>query len=44
MIDRLRQRVELKEGATVVVDRGMAFDDNLAEIKGSPDDLFKTAR
>ena len=33
MIDRLRQRVELKEGATVVVDRGMAFDDNLAEIK-----------
>src|SRR5262249_48252409 len=33
MIDRLRQRVELKQGATVVVDRGMAFDDNLAEIK-----------
>jgi transposase len=33
MIDRLRQRVELKEGATVVVDRGMAFDSNLAEIK-----------
>jgi transposase len=33
MIDRLRKRVELKEGATVVVDRGMAFDDNLAEIK-----------
>ena len=33
MIDRLRQRVDLKEGATVVVDRGMAFDGNLAEIK-----------
>jgi len=33
MIDRLRQRVELEEGATVVVDRGMAFDSNLAEIK-----------
>jgi transposase len=33
MIDRLRERVELKEGATVVVDRGMAFDDNLADIK-----------
>src|SRR5215831_9805470 len=33
MIDRLGQRVELKEDATVVVDRGMAFDDNLAEIK-----------
>jgi transposase len=33
MIDRLRKRIELKEGATVVVDRGMAFDDNLAEIK-----------
>ena len=33
MIDCLRQRVELKEGATVVVDRGMAFDSNLAEIK-----------
>ena len=33
MIDCLRQRVELKEGATVVVDRGMAIDSNLAEIK-----------
>src|SRR5215469_15692438 len=33
MIDRLRERVEFKEGATVVVDRGMAFDDNLADIK-----------
>ena len=32
MIDRLSERVELKEGATVVVDRGMAFDSNLAEI------------
>ena len=33
MIDRLGERVGLKEGAIVVVDRGMAFDDNLAEIK-----------
>jgi transposase len=33
MIDRLGERVELKVGATIVVDRGMAFDDNLAEIK-----------
>jgi transposase len=33
MLDRLCQRVELKQGATVVVDRGMAFDSNLAEIK-----------
>jgi transposase len=33
MIDRLGERVELKQGATVVVDRGMAFDDNLADIK-----------
>jgi transposase len=33
MIDRLRERVGIKEGATVVVDRGMAFDDNLADIK-----------
>jgi hypothetical protein len=33
MLDRLGERVELKQGATVVVDRGMAFDDNLADIK-----------
>jgi transposase len=33
MIDHLRERVGLQEGATVVVDRGMAFDDNLADIK-----------
>jgi transposase len=33
MLDRLRERVAFKPGATVVVDRGMAFDDNLAEIK-----------
>lgn len=33
MLDRLTERTGLKEGATVVVDRGMAFDDNIAEIK-----------
>jgi transposase len=33
MIDRLGERIALKPGATVVVDRGMAFDDNLADIK-----------
>ena len=33
MIDRLGERVALKPGATVVIDRGMAFDDNLAEIR-----------
>jgi transposase len=33
MIDCLGQRIELKQGATVVIDRGMAFDDNLADIK-----------
>ncbi len=32
MLDRLAERGGLQEGATVVVDRGMAFDDNLAEI------------
>jgi transposase len=32
MLDRLSERAGLKEGATVVVDRGMAFDDNIAEI------------
>jgi len=33
MLDRLAERTGLKEGSTVVVDRGMAFDDNIAEIK-----------
>jgi len=33
MLDRLRDRVGLKQGATVVLDRGMAYDDNLAELK-----------
>jgi transposase len=32
MLDRLAERASLRQGATVVVDRGMAFDDNLAEI------------
>jgi transposase len=33
MLDRLTERTGLKEGSTVVVDRGMAFDANIAEIK-----------
>jgi len=33
MLDLLSERAGLKEGATVVVDRGMAFDENIAEIK-----------
>ena len=33
MLDRLKDRVGLPEGATVVVDRGMAYDQNIAEIK-----------
>jgi hypothetical protein len=33
MLDRLTERAGLKEGSTVVVDRGMAFDDNIAEIR-----------
>ncbi|MGD1038982.1 MAG: IS1634 family transposase [Roseiarcus sp.] len=32
MLDRLAERVGLAEGATVVLDRGMAYDDNIAEI------------
>ena len=32
MLDRLGARGGLQPGATVVVDRGMAFDDNIAEI------------
>ena len=33
MLDLLKQRVGLPESSTVVVDRGMAYDDNIAEIK-----------
>ena len=33
ILDRLDQRVGLPEGSTVVVDRGMSDDENLAEIK-----------
>jgi transposase len=33
MLDLLTARAGLTEGATVVVDRGMAFDENIAEIK-----------
>ena len=33
MLDLLVERAGLTEGATVVVDRGMAFDENIAEIK-----------
>jgi len=33
MLDLLAERAGLTQGATVVVDRGMAFDDNIAEIK-----------
>jgi transposase len=33
MLDRLKARVGLPEGSTVVVDRGMAYDQNIAEIK-----------
>jgi transposase len=33
ILDLLVARCGLKEGATVVVDRGMAFDENIAEIK-----------
>ncbi|MGH7121893.1 MAG: IS1634 family transposase [Acetobacteraceae bacterium] len=33
MLDRLAARVGLTEGATVVIDRGMAFDENIADIR-----------
>jgi len=33
MLDALEKRVGRKAGATVVVDRGMAFDDNLQQLK-----------
>jgi transposase len=34
MLDRLQERVGLAAGATVVVDRGMAYAENLQEIRG----------
>lgn len=34
MLARLEERVGKRQGATVVVDRGMAFDENLRQIKG----------
>jgi len=34
MLDILKLRVGLKEGSTVVVDRGMAYDENIREIQG----------
>ena len=33
MLDRLAERVPLKPGQTVVVDRGMAYEENLAELR-----------
>jgi len=33
MLDLLKQRVGLPEGATIVVDRGMAFAENIAELR-----------
>jgi len=33
MLDAMHARIGLRPGQTVVVDRGMAFDDNLAEIR-----------
>src|SRR5499427_8860642 len=33
MLDRLAEHAGLKEGATVVVDRGIAYDENIAELK-----------
>jgi transposase len=33
MLDGLTEHAGLQEGATVVIDRGMAFDDNIAELK-----------
>ena len=33
MLDRLAERIGLPEGATVVLDRGMAFEENIAELK-----------
>jgi transposase len=33
MLDRLADHAGLKDGATVVIDRGMAYDENIAELK-----------
>ncbi len=33
MLDRLRDRIGLKEGSTVVLDRGMTYADNIAELE-----------
>jgi transposase len=33
MLNRLGERIGLKEGAIVVLDRGMAYDENIAELK-----------
>jgi len=33
MLDRLKDRVGLPEGSTVVVDRGMAYDENLQQLR-----------
>jgi transposase len=33
MLDRLQARVGLPQGATVVLDRGMAYDENIAELR-----------
>jgi hypothetical protein len=33
MLDRLTEHAGLKEGATVVIDRSMEYDDNIAELK-----------
>jgi transposase len=33
MLDRLSERAGLKQGATVVIDRGMAYEENIAELK-----------
>ena len=33
MLDQLAARANLKQGATVVVDRGMAYDDSITELK-----------
>ena len=33
MLDRLAERIGLNEGATVVLDRGMAYDENITELE-----------
>jgi len=44
MLDVLEKRVGKREGATVVVDRGMAFPDNIDEIKGKKYHYIVAAR